>query len=97
MVKSLPAVRETQVRSLGREDPLRRKRQPTPVLLPGESHGQRGPSGYSPWGRMGSLIQGVNFDQHNGILQKVLFGVWIHLKVTGVTWDIRKPVYTFFK
>ena len=25
--------------------------QPTPVFLPGESHGQRNPDGYSPWGR----------------------------------------------
>ena len=24
---------------------------PTPVLLPGESHGRRSPLGYSPWGR----------------------------------------------
>ena len=24
---------------------------PTPVFLPGESHGQRGLAGYSPWGR----------------------------------------------
>ena len=23
---------------------------PTPVLLPGKSHGQRSPVGYSPWG-----------------------------------------------
>ena len=28
--------------------PWRRARQPTPVLLPGESHGQRGLAGYSP-------------------------------------------------
>ena len=28
----------------------RRKWQPTPVLLPGESHGGRGLVGYSPWG-----------------------------------------------
>ena len=28
----------------------RRKWQPTPVLLPGESHGQRSLAGYSPWG-----------------------------------------------
>ena len=27
------------------------KRQPTPVLLPGESHGGRSLVGYSPWGR----------------------------------------------
>ena len=25
--------------------------QPTPVFLPGESHGQRSPAGYSPWSR----------------------------------------------
>ena len=29
--------------------PWRRKWQPTPVFLPGESHGQRSPAGYSPW------------------------------------------------
>ena len=31
--------------------PWRRKRQPTPVLLPGKSHGRRSLVGYSPWGR----------------------------------------------
>ena len=31
--------------------PSRRKRQPTPVCLPGETHGQRSLVGYSPWGR----------------------------------------------
>ena len=31
--------------------PWRRKWQPTPVLLPGESHGRRSLVGYSPWGR----------------------------------------------
>ena len=30
--------------------PWRRKWQPTPVFLPGESHGQRGLVGYSPRG-----------------------------------------------
>ena len=29
--------------------PWRRKWQPTPVFLPGESHGQRSLTGYSPW------------------------------------------------
>ena len=28
----------------------RRKWQPTPVFLPGESHGQKSLAGYSPWG-----------------------------------------------
>ena len=31
--------------------PWRRKRQPTPVFLPGKSHGQRSLVGYCPWGR----------------------------------------------
>ena len=35
----------------GSADPLGRNWQPTPVLLPGESHGQRSLVGYSPWGR----------------------------------------------
>ena len=30
--------------------PCRRKWQPTPVFLPGESHGQRSLVGHSPWG-----------------------------------------------
>ena len=33
-----------------RKMPWRRKRQPTLVFLPGESHGQRSLVGYSPWG-----------------------------------------------
>ena len=41
----------TRVRSLGGKIPWRRAWQPTPVFLPGESHGQRSLSGYSPWGR----------------------------------------------
>ena len=39
-----------QVQSLGGEDLWRRVWQPTPVFLPGESHGQRRLMGYSPWG-----------------------------------------------
>ena len=43
VVKNLPAV---QVRKM----PWRRTWQPTPVFLPGESHGQRNLVGYSLWG-----------------------------------------------
>ena len=50
MVKNLPAMQETQHQSLGQEDPLEKGWQPTPVFLPGESHGQRSLAGYSPWG-----------------------------------------------
>ena len=48
MVKDLPAVQETQVQSLCREDPLEKERQPTPVFLPGESHGRGSLMGYGP-------------------------------------------------
>ena len=50
MVKSLPAMWEIQLQSLGQEDPWRRERLPTPVFLPGEFHGQRSLAGCSPWG-----------------------------------------------
>ena len=57
LVKNLPARRETWVRSLGRENPWRRKWQPTPVSLPGESHRQRSLRGYSP--------RGCRVDEHS--------------------------------
>ena len=46
MVKCLPTIWETQVQSLGLQSLVgknswRRKWQPTPVFLPGESHGWR--------------------------------------------------------
>ena len=51
LVKNPPAMQETQVPSLGQEDPWRRKWQPTSVFLPEKSHGQSSIAGYSPWGR----------------------------------------------
>ena len=50
MVKNRSAVQETWVRSLGQEIPWRKKWKPTPVFLPGKSHGQRSLVGYSPLG-----------------------------------------------
>ena len=41
VVKNPPAMQEMRLWSLGWEDPLRRAWKPTPVFLPGESHGQR--------------------------------------------------------
>ena len=49
MVKHLPTMRETGVLSLGWEDPLEKEWQPTPLFLPGKSHGQRTLVDYSPW------------------------------------------------
>ena len=50
IVKKPPAIQETQFRSLSWEDPLEKEMQPTPVFLPGESHGHRSLVGCSPWG-----------------------------------------------
>ena len=47
LVKKLPAMQETWVRSLGREDLL--GMEPTSIFLPGEFHGQRSLVSYSPW------------------------------------------------
>ena len=55
MVKNLPAVQETQVQSLGWEDPLERKWLPILVFLPGKSHGQRSLVGYCLWGHNESV------------------------------------------
>ena len=47
MVKNLPAVQETLVRSLGQEDLLEKGMAIHSVFLPGESHGQGTLAGYS--------------------------------------------------
>ena len=49
MVKDPPAMKVFD--PWGRKIPWRRAWQPTPVFLPGESHGQRSLVGYSPWSR----------------------------------------------
>ena len=59
MAKNLPAMLETQVGSLGGEDPLEREWQPTPVFLPREFHGQRSLVG-TVHGVTKSRIQGSN-------------------------------------
>ena len=49
MVKHLPTMWKTRVQSLGWNIFWRRKWQPTPVFLPGKSHGWRSLVGYSSW------------------------------------------------
>ena len=50
MIKHLSAVRRPGFDPWVGKMPWRRKWQPTPVLLPGKSHGWRSLVGYSPWG-----------------------------------------------
>ena len=53
LVKNLPAnagdIRDASLISGPGRSPWRKRWQPTPVLLPGESHGQRGLAVYGPW------------------------------------------------
>ena len=49
-VKNLPTMRETQVPSLGWEDPLEKEMATHSSILPGKSQGQRSLVGYSLWG-----------------------------------------------
>ena len=49
-VKSLSAMQETWVWSLGLEDILEKGMATHSIFLPGESHGQRSLMNYSPWG-----------------------------------------------
>ena len=50
MVKNPPAMLQPEFDPWVRKIGWRRKLQPTPVFFSGESHGQRGLVGYSPWG-----------------------------------------------
>ena len=50
-VRHLPTMRETQVQSLDREDPLEKEMATHFSILPGKSHGRRSLVGYSPWVR----------------------------------------------
>ena len=49
--------------------PWRRKWQPTPVFLPGKTHGQRSLAGYSPWGCKDlDMIEQLNTHTHTHTL-----------------------------
>ena len=51
--------------------PRRRKRQPTPVFLPGESQGRRSLVGYSPWGqREWDMTERLTLSLPQSILQQ---------------------------
>ena len=49
-VRNLPAIQETQVQSLGPEDPLEKEMAIHSSILAGKLHGQRSLAGYSPRG-----------------------------------------------
>ena len=55
----------------GRDYNWRRQWHPTPVLLPGKSHGQRSLVGYSPWDRQSrTRLSDFTFTFHSDALEK---------------------------
>ena len=67
---------------------LRRKWQPTSVLLPGKSHGQRNLAGYSPWGGKRVLHDLVTKQQQSRPLHKLylfLYVIQVLLSLSGWT------------
>ena len=78
-VKRLPEMRETWVRSLGREDPWRRKWQPTPIFLPRKFCGLRSLVGYSPWGcKESDTTERLRFALYNICYVCVCVHIYIH-------------------
>ena len=63
-----------------RKIPWRRAWQPTPVFLPGESHGQRSLGGCSPWGRKKlDTTERLSTHAHMFILGKEQGRLWMEL------------------
>ena len=58
--KKLPAIQETQVLSLGKENPLVKEMTTLSTFLPGEFHGEGSLVGYSPRGPKESNTTGSN-------------------------------------
>ena len=66
MVKYLPAMWETQVQSLGWEDPLEKEMATHSSTLAWKIHGQRSLVCYSPWGhRESDMTEQLHFDFHS--------------------------------
>jgi len=65
-----PPIHETQVQSLGWEEPLESEMVTHSSILTGKSHGQRSLAGYSPWGHKESDM--TEHSLNESLLQKLL-------------------------
>ena len=97
-VKNLPTVWETWVGKI----PWRRKWQPTPVFLPGESHGQRSLVGYSSWVRvrhhwvantftvclciLSAILPSLRFTMGTVFFLLHWLWLWSYYVLTNITW-----------
>jgi len=80
MVKNLPAMLETSVRSLGQEDALEEEMATHSSILSWKIHGQRSLAGCSPWGcKKSDTTERLTFSlsprsglRHAAVLSRVL-------------------------
>ena len=86
-VQHLPTMRETRFQSLGKV-PWRRQWHPTPVFLPGKSHGRRSLVGYDPWGRTWLSDFPFTFTLSG-------FGGWLYLCLS-TTWFLKNNLSLTF-
>ena len=64
-----------------RRFPWRRKWQPTPVFLPGKTHGQRNLVGYSPWGCKKSDMTGHNNSNNKSVTHYCFYPLHLDYKL----------------
>ena len=88
-VKSLPAMWEIWVLSLGQVKPLRRKWLPALVLLPREFHWQRALMGYSSWDHKDSdTTEWLTLSTYCGKFLKR----WVYQTTLPTSWEIRVQI-----
>ena len=76
--------------------PWRRKWQPTPAFLPGESHGQRSLAGCSPWGHKRSdMTQHVCTESFTDFPSWVVTGLFSFILIVPIRLRNRKFYYNF--
>ena len=76
-LKHLPAIQKPGFDPWVGKIPWRRKWQPTPVFLPGESHGRGSLVGYSPWGcKESDTTERLHFHFHFHFQSKTRFPRW---------------------
>ena len=99
MVKNLPACGRPGFDPWVGKIPWRRKWQPTPVFLPGESHGRRSLVGYSPWGHKESdTTERLHFTSlHSGYQDRFCLDWYQFQFHHSVSWaSYQTPLYLNF-
>ena len=96
MVESTSQCRKHQFDPWVWKMPWRRKWQPTPVLLPGKSHGQRSLASYSPWGHKRVRDDLATKQQHmsvvphspHSVLLSMVSVIHSEWQSTNIKWNI---------